>query len=391
MSENTLCQEKVNNFFKRVFSVLLLSVILFCGESFAFDSAELLSSMTLEQKVGQLFLIQVDSLNLERSLDDVNDFRKDGEKKFEDYMLETIRKFPAGGFIFFAKNFSEPDELKKFTLALKNASEITPFMAIDEEGGRISRIANSKVFVKVKIPRYKSTQSIGDSGNPKKAFNMAASIAKYLKEYGFNFDFAPVADVNTNPENIVIGDRAFGNNPELVSKMVSAYLDGLHSQGILGVIKHFPGHGDTKNDTHTGYVAVFKTWQELLKCELIPFIENLEKTDSVMPAHITLENVTSEKLPVTLSHKIISGKLRKELGFKGVIITDAMNMGAIKNHYSSGEAAILAIEAGNDIILMPWNYTEAFNAVLNAVKKGRISEKRINQSVLRILNLKRGI
>ena len=405
MQENILClEQKLINITRSSIrslinkaSVLLILLVAFLGTSFANTHAntqnpnEILNSLSLEQKIGQLFLIQVDALNLERPLDEVNNFQKSGEKFLTPSMLDTIKKFPAGGYVFFAKNFSTPDNLKTFTRDLKNNSDIKPFIAIDEEGGQISRIANSKVFSKIKIPRFKSTKSIGDSKNTKKAFNMAASIAKYLKDYGFNFDFAPVADVNTNPENIVIGDRAFGSTPELVSKMVSAYLDGLHSQGVLGTIKHFPGHGDTKNDTHSGYVAVYKTWDELLNCELIPFKQNLLKTDSVMPAHITLENITREKLPVTLSYEIITGKLRNELGFQKVIITDALNMGAIKDNYSSGEAAVLALEAGNDIILMPYDYAEAFNAVLNAVKSGRISEQRINQSVLRILKLKKGI
>ena len=200
-------------------------------------------------------------------------------------------------------------------------------------------------------------------------------------------NFAPVADINTNPENIVIGNRAFGAKPDLVSKMVSAYLDGLHSQGIAGTIKHFPGHGDTKNDPHSESVEIYKTWDELLKAELIPFKNNFGKTDSVMTAHITLKNVNGD-LPATLSKEIITGKLRNELGYDGIIITDALMMGAIKDNYSSGEAAVLAIEAGNDILLMPYDYVEAFEALVEAVESGRISEERLDESVSKILKLK---
>ncbi|MBR0257299.1 MAG: DUF3459 domain-containing protein, partial [Synergistaceae bacterium] len=217
----------------------------------------------------------------------------------------------------------------------------------------------------------------------------ASNIASYLKDYGFNLDFAPVADVNTNPENIVIGDRAFSDNPATVSKLVGEFLDGLHTHNIAGCIKHFPGHGDTKGDTHKGYVSVFKTWDELLRAEIIPFRDNLKKTDTVMTAHITMKNITHDDLPASLSYEIVTGKLRNELGYDGVIITDAFNMGAVADNYRSSEAAILAIEAGNDIVLMPHDYREAFAGVLEAVESGRISEARINESVERIARLKK--
>ena len=194
--------------------------------------------------------------------------------------------------------------------------------------------------------------------------------------------------MNSNPENIVIGNRAFGSNPEHVSKMVSAYLDGLHSKKIHGLIKHFPGHGDTKGDTHEEYVAVYKTWDELKNVELIPFVKNFNKAEAVMIAHITLPNITHDNLPATLSKELITDKLRGELNFDGIILTDDLHMGAIRNSYSSAEAAILAFEAGNDILLIPHDYESAFNGILNAVKSGRISEKRLNQSVSRILKFK---
>ncbi|MGB5822583.1 MAG: glycoside hydrolase family 3 N-terminal domain-containing protein [Proteocatella sp.] len=193
----------------------------------------------------------------------------------------------------------------------------------------------------------------------------------------------------TNPDNIVIGNRAFGNDPELVADMVSAGVEGLHSSGIMSCIKHFPGHGDTKDDTHNGFVSVEKTWEELKACELIPFKAGIDaKTDMIMISHITAENITSDKLPSSLSYEMIEGKLRKEMNYDGIIISDSMSMGAIANQYSSGEAAVLAITAGTDIVLMPQNYTQAFESIYEAVNSGEISESRIDESVLRILSLK---
>ena len=368
--------------------ILTLLIILFADISVQADilTQADLADMTLREKVGQLFIIPPDQLDTSRSLKDINDSKalKTGSKNLTDLMLKTLNEYPAGGFIIFNKNLESPKQLKILMGDLKGACKITPVMAIDEEGGRIARLANHENF---NLKKFESMEAIGRTGDAAQAFAAAKIIGGYIKEYGFTMNFAPVADVNTNPENIVIGDRAFGSEPKLVSKMAGAYLDGLHAQKIAGSLKHFPGHGDTSKDTHLGLVAVYKTWDELLKAELIPFIDNLNKADSVMAAHITLENITSG-LPATLSHELITKKLRGELGYDGIIITDALIMGAIADNYSSGEAALLALEAGNDILLMPYDYIEAFNAILNAVKTGRISEKRIDESVTRILKLK---
>ena len=360
------------------FLLEMMILVMLSSETFA---------MSLREKVGQLFVIRPDQLDTTLSLEDINDPKAAGVKNFSNVMRETLRQYPAGGFAIFGKNITNPNQLKKFTSDLYNACEVVPIMAIDEEGGRVARIANHKAF---NVPKYESMEAIGKTKDSRNAYNAASTIGQYISEYGFNMDFAPVADVNTNPENIIIGNRAFGSEPELVSKMVSAYLDGLHSQGIIGSIKHFPGHGDTRDDTHDSYVAVYKTWNELLQAELIPFIENFDKADTVMIAHITMKNVTSDDLPATLSKTIVTEKLRGELGYNGVIITDALGMGAIHDHYSSGESAVLAFEAGCDILLRPYDYREAFEAVLEAVESGRISQERLDYSVQKILNLKNG-
>ena len=361
--------------------ILALMIMLL---TFNTASADLsLSSMTLREKVGQLFVIRPDQLEVSLSPDQIHDPRKFGVKSISPLMRETMKEYPAGGFVLFGKNFDSPVQLMRYTSGLKDMCEIPPVMAIDEEGGRIARIANSKGFT---VRKYPSTEAIAKSGHVRET---ASYIASYIKDYGFNLNFAPVADINTNPDNIVIGDRAFGSSPATVSKLAGEYLDGLHEHNIAGCLKHFPGHGDTKGDTHDDYVAVYKTWDELLREEIIPFRDNLKKADTVMTAHITMKNVTSDDLPASLSREIVTGKLRGELGYDGVIITDAMNMGAVAKNYTSSEAAILAIEAGNDIVLMPYDYREAFDGVIEAVKSGRISEARIDESVKRIMRLKK--
>ena len=378
-----------------IITVLILALLTGgCGgdssDRFSTRARSVLSTLSLNQKIGQLFIIHPVSVRTDISVDVLYRLLASGEKIPEEQAItdqtrRAMSQYPAGGFLLNTANIASPAQLKQFTADLKEVCAVPPFIAIDEEGGRVSRLGNHPSF---DVPKPDAMQDIGSTGDTELAYDAGSTIGKYIREYGFNLDFAPVADVNTNPDNIVIGTRAFGSDPELVSRMVSAFLDGLHKQQVFGTIKHFPGHGDTTNDTHTGYVAVYKTWEELLEAEIIPFRDNLGKTDLVMTAHITMKNVTSEDVPATLSHEIITGKLRKELGYDGVVITDAMNMGAILNDYPSGEAAVRAIEAGADIILTPHDYAESFNAVLEAVRSGRISQARINESVLRILKLK---
>ncbi|MBQ7753326.1 MAG: hypothetical protein IJR80_06685 [Treponema sp.] len=344
------------------------------------SASQILSQMSLEEKVGQLFVIQPDQLDPA--------FGRKGfkyHKTFAGVLAKNQKKYQVGGIILFGGNIKDKNQLKKFNSTAQSLSNIPLLIATDEEGGRVTRLAKTKALELKNIP---SMEEIGDSGDINQAFDAGVYIASYLSEYGINWDFAPVTDVNTNPENIVIGDRAFGSEPSLVSDMAGAFLDGLHENGVKGCIKHFPGHGDTKDDTHDDFVAVYKDWNQLKACELIPFTENFAKADSVMIAHVTVNNVTGDGLPASLSKELVTGKLRRELGYKGLILTDSLGMGAIKKHYSPGDAAVMAFNAGNDIILMPAEFFKAYDGVLKAVKNGRITQKRLDESVLRILKFK---
>ena len=345
----------------------------------------LLANMTLEEKVGQLFLIRPDSLDPYLTPDQVNETYLYGHTEATSAMLDTLQKYPAGGVVFFGKNLSDPASLQSYIASLSSVSDIPLLYAVDEEGGIVSRIANIGSFG---VENIGNMANIGATGDPAKAYSAGQYIGSYLSTFGLKLDFAPVADINTNPNNIVIGKRAFGSDPKLVSSMVSSFLDGLHSERTIGCIKHFPGHGDTTADTHEDYVSVQKTWEQLKEAELIPFIDNFGNTDMIMVAHLTLPKITNDGLPATLSKELVTGKLRQELGYNGLITTDALAMGAIAKNYSSAEAAVLAFDAGIDILLMPFDYTEAFEGILDAVKSGKISESRLDESVLRIINLK---
>lgn len=341
-------------------------------------SKSYLDNMTLEEKIGQMFIVCPEALNVSQNAETAQ-----AVDTVTEVMRENLEKFPVGGIAVFGKNITGAEQLPRFISDLQSNSKYPLFVAVDEEGGNVARVANSGFF---NVASYKSMAEVGKTDNPAKAEEVGRKIGFYLKKIGFNYDFAPVADVNTNPDNIVIGDRSYGNDPVTVGKMVSAQLDGLHKSGIIGTLKHFPGHGDTKDDTHSGYVSVNKSWDELKACELVPFISALDKADTIMVSHITVTSV--DKLPSSLSYEIITRKLRNELGYNGVIITDSMAMGAVADNYTSAEAAVTAVKAGVDIVLMPQNLDEAFNGVMNAVTDGEISMERLDESVLRILKMK---
>ena len=393
----------MEKFTKKVASILMsLSIILTSScaqrvtvvdenastEKFIFNDDEtvvrttkdVLGKMSLREKVGQLFIVRPEAL-----AENSNAETAPATDRVDDAVISRIEEYPVGGIALFSRNITSAEQLPMFISDLQSSSKYPLFIAVDEEGGRVARIANSDFF---NVASYKSMEDIGKSGDASKAEEVGRQIGSYLKELGFNLDFAPVADTNTNPQNIVIGDRSYGSDPALVARMVSAQLDGMHDSGIMGTLKHFPGHGDTKDDTHSGYVSIEKTWDELKECELVPFIKALPKADMVMVSHITAVNVTSDKLPTSMSETMITGKLRNELGYDGVIITDAMAMGAVADNYTSAEAAVTAVKAGVDIVLMPQNLDEAFNGVMNAVTDGEISMERLDESVLRILKMK---
>lgn len=335
-----------------------------------------IQKMTIEEKIAQLFFIMPEALDPTLPEDTK-------VTAITDTMKNTYKEYPAGGIILFAKNIENPEQLTKLTSDIHALNELTPLIGVDEEGGSIARVAKNENF---NVTKFSSMLATKDADE---AYNIGKTIGTYLNQYGFDVDFAPVADVNTNPSNPVIGKRAFSANPENAAKMVAGAIKGFHDANIMTSIKHFPGHGDTQTDTHKGYAETQKTWEEIKSCEMIPFIKGIDAgTDMVMVAHIAAPKVTGDGTPATLSYTLITEKLRGELNYQGVVITDGMNMGAIAQQYDAADAAVKAIQAGVDIILLPENYIEAYNGVLTAVQNGTITEERIDESVMRILHLK---
>lgn len=350
------------------------------------DATELLDDMTLREKVGQLFCVRPDALDPAQTQQQINDADAAGVTELSDAMRDTLVRYPVGGVVLFGKNLTDPQRLSGFAAALHGAGEIPMLIAVDEEGGTVARLANHSGFDD--LPDYPSAAQVANGGSDA-VYEMSISIGSYLKAYGVDLDFAPVADVNTNPGNPVIGNRAFSGNPQQAADLISAAVKGFHDGGVLCCLKHYPGHGDTAEDSHKELAVTQKDWQQLLECELIPFQAGIDAgADLVMAGHIAVPGVTGEGIPASLSPRLLEN-LRQELAFDGVIVTDSLAMEGITEQYTPAQAAVLAVQAGADMLLMPDGLAEAFDAVVAAVEEGRIPESRIDESAARILTLKR--
>lgn len=266
--------------------------------------------------------------------------------------------------------------------AQKSGTAIPPFLAIDEEGGIVARIGNSAI----EVPYVGSMGNVGASGDPEAAYEAGSTIGEYLQELGFNLDFAPDADVLVDPSNVTIGERSFGSDPELCGQMVHRFIDGLHEHGIASCIKHFPGLGDTESDTHTSAAWSSRTIDDYNGTEFVSFRGGIDAgTEMVMISHLSNSELTGSDLPASLNKTVITDILREELEYDGIVITDSLRMGAVSERFDSAEAAVMAVEAGADILLMPADFSTARQGIIDAVQNGRISEERIDESLDRIL------
>ena len=343
------------------------------------QASQLVSGMSLEDKVAQMFVITPEALTGYASVTAAGDTTK-----------AAYESRPVGGLIYMADNLLSTEQTTEMLTNMQNiAMERTGlpvFLSVDEEGGTVARVAKNDAFG---VTDVGNMSDIGATGDAQNAYNVGVTIGTYLKQLGFNVDYAPVADVLTNPDNTVIGTRSFGSDASVVADMVTKELEGLSSQGVFGVVKHFPGHGGVSGDSHDGAVTLDKSLEELMQTEFVPFQKAVENGVSfVMVGHISVPQVVGDNTPASLSQMMVSNVLREQLGYQGIVITDAMNMGAITGSYTADQAAVMAVNAGVDMILMPQDYETAYNGLLQAVQDGTITEDRINESVTRIVKVK---
>lgn len=331
---------------------------------------QLLEAMTLREKVCQLFVVFP-----------VNLAGPDQVTEAGEPTRLALEQYPVGGLIYDRTNMAGKEQVRDMLAAVQSYSRIPLLLACDEEGGRVNRLMATVGTTYIgPMLQYK------DQGTGKAAEN-ARIIASDMAALGFNTDFAPVADVWSNPKNTVIGDRAYSGDFSQAADLVAAAVEGFHQGGVACALKHFPGHGDTSTDSHNGSVYVYKTLDQLREAELLPFRAGIGAgADMVMIGHLIISDVSEE--PALLSPEIVTDLLREELGFTGVVITDSLQMRAMTDVYGAGEIAVGAVLAGVDLLLCPENLEEAVDALLAAVESGEIPEARLDESVLRILSMK---
>ncbi len=336
------------------------------------QAQKVLDTMTLEEKVYQMLVITPEQLT------GVETATRSG-----DATREAIEKYPVGGLVYFAQNIEDPEQITEMISNVQSYSKLGLFIAVDEEGGSVSRIAsNSAMGTTV----FGNMATVADAAEAK---NVGKTIGADIAKFGFNLNFAPVADVNADPDNDVIGSRAFSSDFETAAELVAACVEGYKESGVLCTLKHFPGHGTTDADSHSGSANTSRTLEEMLAGEFVPFSAGIDAgADLVMVGHITCRNVVGSSTPASLSKMIVTDILRGNLKFNGLVITDAMNMDAITDNYSAASAAVQAVQAGCDILLMPEDMEAAVGGILSALEDGSLTEERINESVLRILAAK---
>lgn len=331
---------------------------------------ETLAGMTLHEKVCQMMFVTPEELAGE-----------DGVTVAGDATRQALENYPVGGIVYFAKNLESQDQVKEMIDNSQKYSSIGLFVATDEEGGVVNRLMDT-----VGTTYIGSMYYYKDDGD-ETAYENAYTIANDMSALGFNLDFAPVADVWSNPDNTVIGERAYSDDYAQAAELVGNAVKGFNDGGVMCTLKHFPGHGDTAEDSHYSSAYVHRTKEEIMADEMQPFRSGIEAgAEFVMVGHLIVPDI--DEVPATLSYKIATGILRDELKFEGVAITDSFEMESIADNYSVDDAVVMSVKAGMDMILQPKDMASAVNSIEQAVADGELSEDRIDESVRRILTLK---
>lgn len=328
--------------------------------------------MPLEDKVAGLFIVTPESIT------GVSTAVQAGEGT-----QEALARYAVGGMVYFSQNMQSQEQLAEMIDNTLLYTKYPLFIAVDEEGGSVARVADAGIGQTVD-----SAQAIGQSGDANIAYQAGATIGTYLSQLGFNLDFAPVADL-ANVENSVMASRSYGSDPAVVSGFVTSMMQGLEEQNVTTCLKHFPGIGSSTQDTHDGLASTDRSAEDFRANEFAVFQAGIDAgANMIMVGHMAAPSLTGDNTPCSLSSSVVTDILRTELNFEGVIITDALNMSAVSEYYSSDEAAVLALRAGCDMLLMPEDFETAYNGVLQAVQDGTISEERINDSLRRIYRIK---
>ena len=396
------------------FICLLVSIVIVLGFSAILTQRRTdplertLSAMSLRDKAAQMMIA---SFRVWKEVPETEDMEQTGQEPpavnitaLNDAVRALVSRDHFGGMLLFSENFEDAEQTLRLVAELQSTNRsgggLPQMFFIDQEGGNVNRISYATLGV--------GNMALAATGDPANARSMAAVHGEELRLLGIQADFAPVADTNNNPANPVIGVRSFSDDPQTVAQYACAYMEGLHDAGIAAALKHFPGHGNTGTDSHTSFPVINSSYEELKNCELIPFKAAIDAgADLVMTAHIQYPQIetgtytsisTGEKvfLPATMSHTILTDILRGDLGFEGVIVSDALDMASIAEHFSIEDTLKLAVNAGVNMLILPsvkdtrlFHINERCVDILVAlVESGEVEEARLDESVLRILKLK---
>lgn len=330
-----------------------------------------ISKMSLEEKVAGLFIVTPEAIT------GVNTAVKAG-----DGTKEALAKYPVGGLIYFSKNIESEEQITEMIANSMSYNKYPMFFGVDEEGGKVSRVSG-----KIDVGQIKSAAEVAATNDINEAYAIGSNIAIYLRRMGFNLDFAPVSDIADRKH--VLGERTYGSDAATVGDFSVNMIKGLQDGGISACMKHFPGLGSATKDTHNGMATTDKTLDEFRAEEFEVFKKGIEENvDFIMVSHLSIPSITGDNTPSSLSATVVTDLLRKELGYNGIVISDSLSMKAVTEYYSADEAAVLALRAGNDMILMPEDFEKAYQGILLAVQEGTIAQERIDDALKRIYKVK---
>lgn len=344
-------------------------------------------TLTIEEKIGQMLCLGWQGISSTTSDDDAY-------LNLNEQARRCVEELHAGGMILFARNVQasgkpkppvEVARVRDMIAELQSLAKIPLFVAVDQEGGRVARFG-------APFTPFPSARVIGEVGSIEAAENVAYCVGRELRAVGVNFNFAPIADIDSNPANPVIGERSFGSDPQTVAAMVVQQVIGYGNGGVLSCAKHFPGHGDTDVDSHIALPTLAHSRDVIDGRELVPFKSAISYgAPAIMTAHILFPALDASGVPATLSKPILTDLLRNEMGFRGLIVTDCLQMKAVADTWGTPRAAVMAAQAGADILLVchTWEkQKETFDALVAAVRSGELPEERINESLARIVSAK---
>lgn len=359
--------------------IFIITILTGCSNNKKVSNKDF-EKLSIEEKVNY----KMDNLSIDEKIAQMLIVYYIGDE-YDENLSNIIKEVKPGGFILMSDNITTYDRTLNFVKGMQNDSDIPMIISTDEEGGSVQRIKGIRDISVTDIPYM---YYLGQTKDKNLAYKVGEIIANELRTIGVNLTYAPVMDIYSNPNNTVIGKRSFGSDPNTVYDMATSLKNGIEDNLVNTCIKHFPGHGDTETDSHFEIPIINKTLDELENSDLLPFIKSINDTNMIMVGHIALPKITNSSIPASLSKEIVTDLLKNKYNYKGLVITDALNMGSLTNNYSDKEIYTMAINAGVDLLLMPNGSKNAIKYIKEAIDNNEIDIETINESVRKILTYK---